>query len=229
MGINYDEFIRRLKEERVKHQISYRGMGEKVQISHSQYYKGENGYSRLSNSELQNICSTKINIFYSFTGKAVLCTNTYEEIFENADCDALISCLRMINILANQKRKTGRNKSEWEKIFSETEYLSYVYTGSAREKNVFKATRDYYNILQNQMATELGMDVKTLRNLENDKTQPDSEIIFKMYLKYGISPSVFLKNKRCFQDELTYLLNSQSGEVGDTLLHFVKTIMLLVR
>ena len=39
----------------------------------------------------------------------------------------------------------------------------------------------------------------------------------------------FLKNKRCFQDELTYLLNSQSGEVGDTLLHFVKTIMLLVQ
>ena len=104
----------------------------------------------------------------------------------------------------------------------------YVDMGVADERNIFKTYREYLGVTQLAFAEELGMDVKKLRQLECDKGIPDSEIIFKMYEKFGISPSAFLRHKRCIQSEIAYLLNAYTGKVGEELLLIVTTVMLFV-
>ena len=38
------------------------------------------------------------------------------------------------------------------------------------------------------MADKIGVDVKKLRELEKDRCLPDSEILWKTYHEFGISP-----------------------------------------
>ena len=45
------------------------------------------------------------------------------------------------------------------------------------------------------MADKIGVDVKKLRELEKDRCLPDSEILWKTYHEFGISPMYILKDK----------------------------------
>ena len=228
MSISYDDFIRRLKEERINQQLSLRAMSKKVRVLPSHYLKIENGYNRLTFYELENICSTDLDIYYIFTGRRGMTGNRYEEILKNAGVEQIICCLQVIHLIANMKRKRSSYREEWEQIYSEIKYLMYVDIGLADERNIFKAYREYNGVTQLSFAEDLGMDVKKLRLLECDKAIPDSEIIFKMYEKFGISPSAFLRHKHCIQSEIAYLLSSHTGKLGDELLVIVKTVMLFV-
>lgn len=223
MYINYDVFTRRLKEERINSQITQIHLSKKIRMLPSHYQKAENGFNRFSLYELQNISSAGIDLFYCFTGKrSVSC---YDELFQNAGMEHIIGCLQAINMLANLKRKRGNCKEEWERLYSQLKYLMYVDIGLSEERNIFKAVRDYHGITQMNMAEELGIDVKKLRALENDKIFPDSELILRTYEKYGVSPSAFIRHKKCIQSEIAYLLDSVEGKTGDDLLLFVKTIL----
>lgn len=228
MSMCYDDFVRRLKEERINHQLTLRAMSKMVRVLPSHYLKIENGYNRLTFYELENICSTDLDIYYIFTGRRCMTGNRYEEVLKNAEVEQIICCLQVIHLVAGRKRKKGSYKDEWEQIYSEIKYLMYVDIGLADERNIFKAYREYNGVTQLSFAEELGMDVKKLRLLECDKVIPDSEIIFKMYEKFGISPSAFLRHKKCIQSEIAYLLNSYTGKVGEELLVIVKTVMLFV-
>lgn len=228
MITNYEEFAKRLCEERLKYNISQSTMSKKVHMLSSHYLKCEKGYNRFAYYELQNICTTEVNLFYCFTGRRGICSSQYAELLQNVDMEQLVCCLQAIHFCANVKRKKGLFKEEWEQIFNELKYLSYVDIGLADERNIFKAVREYDRLSQICMADELGMDVKKFRNLECGKILPDSEIVFQMFIKYNISPAAFLRHPKCFRDELIYLLNSHSGKVGDELLLLVKTILFFV-
>ena len=155
-------------------------------------------------------------------------SNRYDEVLKNAGVEQIICCLQVIHLIAGIKRKRSSYREEWEQVYSKIKYLMYVDISLTDERNVFKSYREYNGVTQIAFAEELGIDVKKLRLLECDKAIPDSEIIFKMYERFGISPSAFLRHKRCVQSELAYLLNSCTGKVGDELLVIVTTVMLFV-
>lgn len=228
MNISYEGFTKRLKEERIRLQISQSAMSKKVRMLPSHYLKAENGFNRFTFYELQDLCSTEVDIFYSFTGKRSSHMNDYEELFHDANLEQMACCLQMINLCANIKRKKNSLKEEWEQIYADLKYLMYVDIGLPEERNIFKAVRDCNGMTQMRLAEELGMDIKKLRSLESDKILPDSEILFKMYEKYGISPSAFLRNKKCMQKEIAYLINSHTSKIGEELLVFVKTVMFFI-
>jgi len=228
MYTNYEDFAKRLYEERMKYNISQSTMSKKVHMLSSHYMKCEKGYNRFAYYELQNICTTDVDLFYCFTGKQGVYNNQYKELFADADMEQLVCCLQVIHLCANVKRKKGAYKEEWEQIFHDINYLTYVDIGLSEERNIFKSVRDYNGLSQISMAEELGMDVKKFRNLECGKILPDSEIIFQMFSNYHISPSAFLRHSKCFRDELIYILNSHSGKVGDELLLLVKTVLFFV-
>jgi len=85
MSISYDDFTRRLKEERIRNQLTQRAMSKIVQMYPSHYCKVERDYNRFSFSELQNICTVEVDIYYLFAGKRDTRMNQYDAIFKEAD------------------------------------------------------------------------------------------------------------------------------------------------
>ena len=61
---------------------------------------------------------------------------------------------------------------------------------------------------QKQMAEKLGVDIKKFRDLEKDRCLPDSEIIWKLYNVYHMSPAVVLKDKNSVVNEISSLLET---------------------
>lgn len=53
--MSYEDFIKRLKTEREKHQITQIEMSKIAKMNPSHYCKGEKGYNRFSFYELQNM------------------------------------------------------------------------------------------------------------------------------------------------------------------------------
>ena len=56
------------------------------------------------------------------------------------------------------------------------------------------------------MAHKLGVDVKKLRDLENGRNLPDSELLCRLYEVFGIPPALILKDKSGVLSEVSILL-----------------------
>lgn len=156
-----------------------------------------------------------------FTGKESTCIEKHDTLLQKADIRQLNCCLQVIYLCADANRKQGGFGEPWKKIY---DALAYRYV-EAEECNIFKRVRNYSGLTQIKMAEMLGMDVKKLRALESDKLFADSEIIYNMYDKFGISPSAFLKNEKCVRDEIHSLVCSDSGEIGNRVLLLIEAIL----
>ena len=72
------------------------------------------------------------------------------------------------------------------------------------------------------MADKIGVDVKKLRELEKDRCLPDSEILWKTYHEFGISPMYILKDTEgTIRDAL---LEISEGECTEKLLTIVSSL-----
>ena len=58
------------------------------------------------------------------------------------------------------------------------------------------------------MAETFGVDIKKYRELEKNRCLPDSEIIWRLYNLFQISPAVVLKDKKILIKELSFILES---------------------
>lgn len=79
---------------------------------------------------------------------------------------------------------------------------------SGKSSNIFLMVRYITGIQQKLMAEKLGVDVKKYRELEKNRCLPDSEIIWKLFHLFQISPAVVLKDKKILINELSSLLES---------------------
>lgn len=73
------------------------------------------------------------------------------------------------------------------------------------------------------MAEKLGVDIKKFRELEKDRCLPDSEIIWKLYNLFRISPAVVLKDKNTMLNEISSLLET-TEENGVQIMDIIKQI-----
>lgn len=213
MNVSYNEFLERLKAERLRCQLTQKEMSGKLKVVQNHYSKIECGRKRLSFYEMNNLCKTKLDVYYIFTGNR--CEN---KSMENLGRRHFVYCLKIINLLAyNHSRSAEKNREQWRTIYRLTKYINYIDEASEHKKNIFRAARNHFGCTQVEMAQCLGVDVKKLRDLECGRVLPDSELMFNMYKYYGVSPSVFLKDIRCAQSEISYLIETSAQEVGDAL------------
>lgn len=213
MNVSYNDFLSRLKKERLKYDMTQKEMSGKLKVVQNHYSKIESGKKRLSYYEMNNLCDTNLDVYYIFTGNS--CNN---EGLKNVGHRSAMYCLKIINLLAqNQSSHASQNQEQWKNIYTKTRYINYFNDSYENKKNIFYAVRNHYGCTQIEMAQSLGVDVKKLRDLECGRVLPDSELMFHMYQCYGVSPSVFLKDSRCAQSEISHLLESSNDEVGEIL------------
>lgn len=221
MGISYNEFLERLKNERLRYHITQKEMSGELKIIQNHYSKIESGKKRLTYYEINNLCSTDVDVYYIFTGNSSKKNKCKQVEYRHA-----IYCLKLINLLAHNKcSHATKNQDDWKEIYLKTQYVNYMDISFARRRNIFYAVRTDLGYSQIEMAKSIGVDVKKLRNLECGRVLPDSEIIFNMYQNYGVSPSVFLQNSQCVQREISYLVESADNEIEDMLNECVAFVM----
>ena len=222
MGEDYGKALNRLEDERLEYKITQGKMGKMLKMTQSHYYKAANGEKRFGYYELQAMCNSELDVYHIFTGKRSSRKDYFDASFWEADYEQLLVCLKIIHMVAGANKRGGAEAKEWERIFKDTHYIEYALYIIAEEQNVFKAVRTYKGIKQMEMADELAMDVKKLRALESNHILPDSELIFKMYNIYSVSPALFLKDAKCLKNEICYLVDSVGENVRQNLLTCVK-------
>lgn len=92
-----------------------------------------------------------------------------------------------------------------------------------KSSNIFLVIRHAIGSRQKPMAENLGVDIKKFRELEKDRCLPDSEIIWKLYNLFQISPAVVLKDKNSMVNEISSLLET-AEEIGARIIDIIKQI-----
>lgn len=202
MSATYNEVLKRLIEERKRLGLSQEEMARLVYITQSNYSKVEKGFHRLSYDELKYLSKAKVDIFYIFTGYR--CAAKYVEYFQQYSYIELCCYLGIIYslVVLNDYRS---NTEQWKDIVKRVKYVPLV-LDCKKSSNIFLAIRHMTGSRQKPMAEKLGVDIKKFRELEKDRCLPDSEIIWKLYNFYQVSPAVVLKDKNCLINEISSLL-----------------------
>ena len=74
------------------------------------------------------------------------------------------------------------------------------------------------------MAEKLGVDVKKLRDLENGRNLPDSELLSRLYTSFGICPAVVLKDRNCLASEIGCLLDGYNFDAADSVIQILRSL-----
>ena len=200
-------------------------MSKKLKMTQSHYNKAESGKKRFGYYEVQEMCSSDVDIYHVFTGRCSSRKDYFGTQFFESDFERMLICLKAINMVAGVKKRSGPDSTEWDRIYQDTQYIEYAEYSTAQVKNIFRATRIHIGKTQMDMASDIGVDVKKLRALESDETLSDSELIYKMYKSYRISPSIFLKDKKCLGNEICYLVDRADDDVRRILIFYVNLIL----
>lgn len=63
-----------------------------------------------------------------------------------------------------------------------------------------------------------------LRDLENNRSLPDSELVWKMYQLFLLLPAVMLKDKNCLINEVCFMLEGMDAEIQAKILSIIEAI-----
>ena len=204
MSATYNELLKRLIEERKSLGLSQKEMAHNIYITQSNYSKVEKGLQRLSFEELKYLSKTNIDIVYIFTG--CKCTGKYVEHFKHYTYVELCYYLFVIYSIA-VLQECRSSIGQWKVIVKHLEYVPLVLS-CGKSSNIFLTVRHMTGYQQKRMAETFGVDIKKYRELEKNRCLPDSEIIWRLYNLFQISPAVVLKDKKILIKELSFILES---------------------
>lgn len=204
MSASYNEVLKRLIEERKRLGLSQKEMAHMIYINQSNYSKVEKGLHRLSFDELKYLSRVKVDLYYIFTGYRSI--EKYYEHFQQYPYVELCCYLGIIYsmVVLNDCRF---NTEKWKNVAKRVKYMPLV-LDCKNCINIFLFVRQMKGISQKSMAEILGVDIKKYRELEKDRCLPDSEIIWKVYNFFNISPAMVLKDKKSVISELSTLIEA---------------------
>lgn len=202
MSITYNEVLNRLIEERKHLGLSQMEMAQFVYITQSNYSKVEKGLHRLSFKELKGLSQTDIDLMYIFTGNR--CNGKYIDYFQKYTCKELYCYLSIVYSYA-VLQNSNANVTHFTEIVNRLKYMPII-LGYGKGANIFLIVRQINGLQQDKMAKKLGVDIKKYRKLEKNRCLPDSEIIFKLYEMYKISPAIVLNDKNILINELSSII-----------------------
>ena len=186
-------FRSRLREEREKMSWSQREICQRIRMTQAQYCKVENGEQYFSYDEVNALSDIGINVHYIFTGQKV--SDCYITEFENCSYIEIICLLETIFSIVT--RYCALEKSAfWKGLYKELQYIRMLDATKNFNNNIFSQLRSLRDDTQKEMARLLGVDVKKLRRLEKGQCLPDSELLWRFYKEFQVSPFILLKDRR---------------------------------
>lgn len=220
MSTDYNDVVNRIKEERTRLGLSQKEMARFVRINQSTFNKVEQGTRRFNYSELKYLCDSPVDVQYLITGKR--CGEKYKEYFSQYEYEQLVN---IMNILSSVRIGVddGELLEYWKTIYINAEVL-WCKENKKSEINLFFLIRRLRDYRQLQMARLLGVDPKKLRDLENNRNLPDSELIWRMYQVFGLSPAFLLKDKNCLVNEICFELERMNFEIQGKILSVIEAV-----
>ena len=192
-------------------------------MDQSNYRKAELGqYRRFSYYEVRSMSDLGLNVNYIYTGKNKKLISL--DFIEKPSINRLKCILQIIYTVIELSNKEKLNP-QYEALLEEMKYVSFI-KQNATPSNVFLTVRKLKNYTQIKMADMVGIDVKKLRNLENGKKLPDSEIIFKMYEVFKILPVVMIGTENCMLDTILYILDEIKKEDREKIVSIIKILFI---
>ena len=221
MDNNYISILPRLREERERRNLTQRLLCYHMQIQQSHFSKAETGQRRFTYHELEGLCATDIDVLYVFTGKR---PKTGLEFLNPAELglEEIICLLNIVYDLADTAWSANRYKTAFEQIRQQLEYIKCGSGNDKTKSNIFHYVRIKCGYTQQKMADTLGIDIKKLRELEKGRLQPDSELIWKMYDLFHVSPALILKDPRGLLNELNYVLDLLEDDDREIMLRILE-------
>jgi len=221
MSIGYQDVLERLKEERLKKNKTQEQMGKMMRMTQSHYSKVEQGKKRFSYYETLCLCEMDVDSFYIFTGKRG--EEKYKEELLDCSYEELLS---FYNIICSVVEYFYINKRtvQWEIIYEQIKYVKGVMAFVKKNSNVFYCLRRLLGYNQQKMSEIIQVDIKKLREMENGKVLPDSEMIWRMYYLYGIPPAIVMKSKRDIIKTIDNLLCEMDEKNRNVLLSYFRQI-----
>jgi len=206
MDSKYQNVLCRLKEEREKRNLTQRLLCYRMKMLQSHYSRAESGSKRFSYYEIKGLCTSDVDVLYVFTGKKAVDGGEISELQECAP-EELLCYLNTLYILVKSAKTTDGKETVFGTIRKQLEYIQCAGGNAGIKNNVFYYVRIQRNYTQQKMADMLGIDIKKLRELENGRILPDSEMIWKMYDLFQVSPAFILEDAKGLWKELNYVLN----------------------
>lgn len=200
----YENVLERLREERGRLSITKADMSRYLHMDQSNYRKAELGqYRRFSYFEVKSMSDLGINVNYIYTGKVKKVITL--DFIEKLSVNRLKSILQIIYTIVELSYKEDFNQ-QYKALLEELKYIFFI-KQNVNPSDIFLTVRRLKGYTQIKMADMIGVDVKKLRDLENGKKLPDSEIISKMYEVFKILPVVMIETKNCMLDTILYILD----------------------
>lgn len=217
----YENVLERLREERGRLSITKADMSRYLHMDQSNYRKAELGqYRRFSYFEVKSMSDLGINVNYIYTGKVKKVITL--DFIEKLSVNRLKSILQIIYTIVELSYKEDFNQ-QYKALLEELKYIFFI-KQNVNPSDIFLTVRRLKGYTQIKMADMIGVDVKKLRDLENGKKLPDSEIISKMYEIFKILPVVMIETKNCMLDTILYILDEIKKEDREKIVDIIKLL-----
>lgn len=204
MSIGYENVLKRLKEERLGKNWSQQELAHRLQMEQSHYSKVELGTKRFTFYELQRLCNTGLDVNYMYTGKRL--KGKKHEFKDSCNFPELFCFIGILYEISSYMVEV-RGEVNWNKVREQIGFMQFFKFSYKCNSNIFYVLRKYSGYTQYDMAEILHMDVKRVRTLENGKTLPDSEILWILYDKFHIPPSIILQESNDLVIEISSALD----------------------
>ncbi len=235
MNNDYRDFLLRLKEERLRCGLTQQQLCCHTETTQGCFSRAETGLIRLSFTKLKGVCDSGMDIFYAFTGNKAADRLDFPEP-STASPEELLSLLGIVYIHANAVRIRSRAlsgasagthpgifcDSPFGRVWEQLSYLQYLSGNTKTNRNILYCLRIHYGYTQWKMADLLGMDIKRLRSLEKGRRLPDSEVIWRLYDQFHVSPAFILNDPRGLWNELNYVLGLLEDTHREAILRILK-------
>ena len=221
MNAAYEDVLNRLKEERRRLGLTQREMGGYLRMTQVSYSKVESGARRLNYYEVKYLCESCIDVHYVFTG--LKCRSTFREFFLKFSYTELMKLLNILTSVA-EMRDDKDVVNRWRRMLWHAELFRAGGEEAYANPGVFLNLRRFMGYSQHSMAEKLGVDVKKLRELENGRNLPDSELLSRLYTCFGICPAVVLKDRNCLAGEIGCLLDGYDFDAADNVFQILRSL-----
>lgn len=228
MGDNYMLVIERLNEECERLKLPQQRLCSYMHMLQSNFSKSKTGHRRFSYPEVKGLCDSMADVFYIFTGIKAPCSHGLPELpFTHPE--ELLCCLNSVYLHSKAAKSMNQNSTVFGTIQKQLEYIQCTAGSIDDRNNVFYQIQHRYGYTQDSMAELLGVSTRSLQALEKGTKLPDSEMIWKMYDRFLVSPAFILNDPKGMRNELNYVLGLLEENDREIMLKILENGYRLIR
>lgn len=228
MRSNYEDFLRRLNQYRLRLNMTQEETSNALGITQSQFSKMELGKTIMPYKALELLISMGWDVDYLVTGKeSVRNISELRTLLVEAEGEHRRKLLDFVAWLLMQ----GIDKCVSELNFEtkcEIEILKMRANGKASDTVLYKI-RKISGMAQIPMAEKLGVNIKKYRMLEKNKVNPDAELLFRIYEVTGCKPSLLFDYDNIENVIIDDLWNQIALPVQKQILFLAKQVLGFIR